>query len=428
MIKRVPIDFMNSNILRGLIKQMTKTIVFVETTKSGSSREALKAAHRLCFFTVLITENKRFVTQPEEFPEVNKMIHLDTITVEGISEEIRKLQQQGRVIQTVISLIDPFVSKAAKLSNEFCGTDLSVSAIEKMEDKTLTRETLKYNSATPKFHIYDPKGQLVSFVDNYHDHFPIILKSPFSKASRDVYLAENKIEMEKMMRRLLKTYPTEKILVEEYLIGPQYLVEVVVSKGKVNIIAIVKQEITKKTAFIITGYEIRVELEKELFNTLEDSVHSIIEDIKLENGGCHFEFRHINGKWMLIEINPRISGGAMNRMIEEAFGINLVEETIKLYTGNAPNLERKFEKHIFTHYITIGSTGRLLKVAGTNHAINEIGVKEVYIKPSIGDMLTPPTTMGHRYGYVMATGETSEEARENALRAARHIKFYLEAF
>ena len=63
-------------------------------------------------------------------------------------------------------------------------------------------------------------------------------------------------------------------------------------------------------------------------------------------------------------MNPRISGGAMNRMIEEAFGINLVEETIKLYLGYEPNLIRKFEKPIYTHYITIRSCGYLLKVIG----------------------------------------------------------------
>ena len=64
-----------------------------------------------------------------------------------------------------------------------------------------------------------------------------------------------------------------------------------------------------------------------------------IKDLGVTNAASHLEVRYVNGIWKLIEINPRISGGAMNRMIEEAFGINLVEETIKLYLGDEPIFE-----------------------------------------------------------------------------------------
>ena len=55
-----------------------------------------------------------------------------------------------------------------------------------------------------------------------------------------------------------------------------------------------------------------------------------LKDLRVTNAACHLEFRYVYENWKLIEMNPRVSGGAMNRMIEEAFGINLVEETIKL--------------------------------------------------------------------------------------------------
>ena len=114
--------------------------------------------------------------------------------------------------------------------------------------------------------------------------------------------------------------------------------------GNINIVAIIKQEITKKIKFIVTGYAIQLDLESELYKKLVHAVESIIKDLRVTNAACHLEFRYVNGNWKLIEMNPRISGGAMNRMIEEAFGINLVEETIKFYLGFEPNLIRKFEK------------------------------------------------------------------------------------
>ncbi|MEH6930210.1 biotin carboxylase, partial [Priestia megaterium] len=50
------------------------TIVFIETNKSGSSREAIKAANNLNFFTVLLTCRKKFLKDRSEFPDVHEMI------------------------------------------------------------------------------------------------------------------------------------------------------------------------------------------------------------------------------------------------------------------------------------------------------------------------------------------------------------------
>lgn len=402
------------------------TIIFVETTKSGSSREAIKVAERLGYYTVLITESRNFLVQRDEFSDVHHMIYQINITKEAIREEVTKLQQDGKVIKAIISFVDPFVSTAALLSNEICESTITILALEKMEDKTVTREALKKNLTAPKYRVFKPTDHLFSFINEYQNKFPVIIKSPVSKASKDVFLVENKIEMEKTMKKLLKLYPSQKILLEEYLIGPQYLVEVLVHQGELNIIAIIKQEITKKTKFIVTGYEIQLNLDEEIYQSLTDAIYSIIKDLKIVHATCHLEIRYVDGAWKLIEINPRISGGAMNRMIEEAFGINLVEETIKLYLGLELNLKRKYENYIYTHYITINSYGNLLKITGRNKAANESGVREVYIKPRKGAMLTPPTSMGHRYGYVMATGATSDEARLNAVNAAGKIKFYLD--
>ncbi|MEH7450711.1 biotin carboxylase, partial [Bacillus toyonensis] len=44
------------------------TIVFIETNKSGSSREAIKAAEKLNFFTVLLTKKTKFINERTIFP------------------------------------------------------------------------------------------------------------------------------------------------------------------------------------------------------------------------------------------------------------------------------------------------------------------------------------------------------------------------
>ncbi|MFG3614176.1 ATP-grasp domain-containing protein [Rummeliibacillus stabekisii] len=400
-------------------------MIFIETTKNGSSREAVKTAARLGFYTVLFTEKEKLLEQRKEFPDIMQMVHFNKMTEDLIRQQIIELQEQGKIIKTIISFVDPFVSLAAQLSNELCKSNISVEALKIMEDKTETRRALKENATTPIFEVFQPVDNISTFIKKEHK-FPLIVKSPMSKASKDVYLVKNRFELRKIMKKFLRIYPDQQILLEEYLDGPQYLVEVLVHKGKINIVAVFKQEITKELKFIVTGYAVQLNVKDDLYKKLSSTVESIMNDLKVANAACHLEIRYVNGNWKLIEINPRISGGAMNRMIEEAFGINLVEETIKLYLGDEPNVDRKHEKHLYTHYITINSVGRLLKVTGKKRAANEPGVREVYIKSRKKAVIRPPISMGHRYGYVMATGETLDEAKENALNAFKKIKFYIE--
>ena len=401
------------------------SILFVETTKSGSSREAIKAAERIGYATVLLTENARFIDQREEFPEVTQMIHIDRITEEAIREQIYAIQKLGLKLKGIFSFVDPFVSMTAHLANEFCDSKISADAYLKMEDKVLTRTALAKNEATPKFMIYETSANLKQFIIE-QEVFPLIIKSPLSKASRDVYLVEDRKEMMRVMKGMLKVHPDQQIVVEEYLDGPQYLVELVVVDGEHHLVAVIKQDIQKDLKFIITGYDFQLSLEKSLYDKLFKTIESICEDLGAKNVACHLELRYVRDTWKLIELNPRISGGAMNRMIEEAYGINLMEETLKLFIGEEMNLKKRHENHIYTHYITVNAYGTLLKVTGKNNAMKYEGVREVYVKPRKGTFMTPPTSMGNRYGYVIASGESASKAKQNALHAAKNIKFYIE--
>jgi len=399
-----------------------KSIVFIETTNTGSSREGIKTAIRLGYNTILVTDRKSLLNNQDAFPEVSRIIYLDEIVEESLVFEIELLLKQGHNVAAIISFIDPFVSLATNLSNKFCGSKISVDGLRKMEDKSSTRDMFKNAKINPSYEVYDAKKEF-SQLGNY---YPIIIKSAVSKASRDVYLSRNDFETEKIVNKLVRLYPHQKILLEEYLDGPQYLVEVLVYNGNVTIIAIIKQEIEKEIKFIVTGYMVLLNVEDPVYIKIYDVVKSIQQTLEIFNGAFHLEIRIVNECVKLVELNPRISGGAMNRMIEEAFGISLVEETIALYLGLEPDLKRRFEKNIYVHYITIHSYGYLLKVTGCDVAESYTGIREVFVKPTIGSMIIPPISMGERSGYVIATGNTAIEAKNNAIHAADEIKFYLE--
>lgn len=402
-----------------------KTIVFIGTNKSGSSREAIKAAERLGFFTVLLTDRKLFLENRVDFPDVHQMILMELTDFDLLKESINKIQEQGKIIVAVLSFIDPFVHVAVKLSEKLGLTFVSSEPLFKMENKILTRELLKDLPVSPYFSKFEKDESMQTFIDNQEGKYPLIVKTPDSTGSKDVILVKNEQELARSINTFLRK-GTKEVLIEEYLDGPQYLIEVCVFNGEVYIVAVLEQEIKFFERFIVTGYCLLVDIEDAFHQEICETVCMVLEKFNFKNGSCHLEMRWVNHQWKLIEVNPRISGGAMNSIVELGFGINLVEETIKIYLGQEPNFERKYNRFVYAHYITSEETGILIKVTGKNRCSQLPGIDEVFIKPKKGKLLHPPLSMGDRYGYVLASSNNKKDAIRNAKEAAKEISFYLE--
>lgn len=404
-----------------------QTIVFIGSNKSGTSREALTISNEMGYFTVLLTNRKSFIRQMKEFPEVHRIIYVeDLLDKDHILSIIKDLKHEKCQIKAIISFIDPFVAFAGRISQELGLVNLSNDALAIMEGKNLVRKHFKKNPVSPKYTVYHYDESIDEIMKEFDDSFPLVLKSPVSNGSKDVLPVNSTEELKEGLKYLKKRTPNKTVLIEEYLMGPQYLIEVMVVNGEISIIAVIEQDILNGTRFIITGYSYPALLSFDESETLQSAVFSIIQQLELVNGTCHLEMRNVKGQWKLIEMNPRMSGGAMNRIIEEGTGINLVKETIKLFLGLEPVLEKTVMNYVYAKFLTIQSKGKLIKVTGKNRALKYDGVTEVFVKPRKGAILREPQSLGDRYAYVIAVADSSIKAKEIASKAADEIKFYLD--
>lgn len=402
-----------------------KTIIFIGTNKSGSSREAIKAAVRLGYFTVLFTNKERQLEQRNEYVDVHEMVLINIEDMAAMKKEIINLRSKGNEILSIISFVDSNVANALKLCEVFCPNGISSAIAEIMENKALTRIALEGLPCSPAYMTVSA-GQAADVQGiKGLNRFPLIVKSSSSTGSKDVLRASSHEQLQQHIRKLHEKDPDDHVIIEEFIQGEQYLVEVVVHEGKIHIAGIIEQEITYGKRFIITGYGVLGIIPVQLRQSLTIVLKSIVERLSIHTATLHAEMRLTENGWRLIEINPRISGGAMNKMLQAAFGFDLAEETLKLYLGERPTLDRKHTHYIFTQYVIIDSKGLLEKVTGKNRARKSDGVVEVYIKPKKGTLLVPPLSMGHRYAYVIASGRSMAQAKMLAKRAAKEIQFHL---
>lgn len=400
-----------------------KAIVFLNTQKSGSSRDALLAAKELGYAVILFTDRLSIYENRDEFPEVTKMIYGDTKNLNYLRNKIQSLIKDGYEIDAIISFNDGDVYHASLLADEFGVGRFTTVSYKWMEDKILSRLCLRGTPYNPYYRILNIRGNILD--QEIFTHMPLVVKNPLSTGSKEVFLVKNTFEFFERMDYLLNNR-VKYILLEEYLNGPQYLVETMVIKGKVHIIAVIEQDIYMYNGrSIVVGYSLHYDYDKEFYERLKSTVNDIIKHFELENGTCHLELRYINKQWKLIEINPRIAGSGMNEMIRYSLGINLVKETLKLALGLDVDLTPRISLPIYAAYLVSPISGKLFKVTGKQCALESEGVISVYVKPKKGSWIYLPTSMGHRYARVIATGKDPLEAKINAKSALNKIKLHI---
>ncbi|SDN62733.1 Biotin carboxylase [Psychrobacillus sp. OK028] len=402
-----------------------KTIVFIGSNKYGTSRAALTVAKEMGYAVILFTDKHSHL----EFAEVDQAILIkDLLNEQRITYEILLLQKTGKQICACVSFIDPYVAYAARLSKLLGLKVVSLQPLSIMENKITLRETIKHLPITPVYWITHPEDSLQNINGNSPLPLPLVIKAPVSNGSKDVFMVTTAAELTKAIGYLRDKYPNSSLLIEEFLEGSQYLVELVVHNGVLKFMEVLEQDVIYNGKFIVGAYQYPAILEETLRINLITHISDIMRELGFSNGSCHMELKLVQNEWKLIEINPRMSGGVMNQIIEEGTGINLLKEILNTYLGEEPAFTKTKSKYVNATYLTIQSRGKLLKVKGKEQALAHPGVTYVYVKPLKGTVLKKPYSMGDRYACIIAVSETEAQAKEIAQAAAKEIKFYIEPF
>ncbi|WP_277584551.1 ATP-grasp domain-containing protein [Psychrobacillus antarcticus] len=400
-----------------------KSLVFIGTYKFGTSKEALTIAKEMGYEVILFTNKHSQL----DFLEVNQVIFIDDLLNEQqVMNEIFLLQKIGKQICACVSFIDPYVSYAACLSKTLGLEPVSLRPLSIMENKIRLRETLKHLPITPAYWIIHPEDSLQNL--KCKSHLPLIIKAPVSNGSKDVLMVKTPVKLTNTIHKLRDKYPNSSLLIEEFLEGSQYLIELVIQNDELKLMEVMEQDIDYNGKFIVSAYKYPAILEETLYKALTSHILTIVGELGFSSGSCHMEMKLVQNEWKLIEINPRMSGGVMNQIIEEGTGINLLKGILNTYLGKEPEFTKTRNKYVNARYLTVQSRGKLLKVKGKERALEHDGVKYVYIKPVAGAVLKKPYSMGDRYACIIAVSESEDQAEEIALRAAKEIKFYIEPF
>ena len=314
-------------------------------------------------------------------------------------------------------------------------TDMPMRGVAKVSER-LKLHSISYEAAvkaTDKYEMikafkaYGVPSPWYFDVDSYEDlkalegkvNFPCIIKPTDNAGSHGVAKVH---DFEELLANYEYSHSCSrhgKVIVEEYLDGPEVSVEVMVVKGKVYILQITDKITTSAPHFVEMGHTQPSRLPEETQRQIREVAEAACKSVGIDKGPAHVEMKVTSRGPVMIELGARMGGDNITtHLVPLSTGIDMVGATIKVALGEEPDI---------TPTLHCGSAIRYFEVPfGTIKAIEKVeearqvqGVKQITFTKNVGEESTPIQCSNDRIGFVIAQGSTAEEAVkacENAIK------------
>ena len=240
-----------------------------------------------------------------------------------------------------------------------------------------------------------------------------ILKPSRNSGSRGIAKIEKGISKEAFIalyRRALDESRDRQVLIEQFIEGPEFSVEVITWQGQPHVLAVTDKKTTEAPYFVELGHNQPSLYPEEIQQKLKDGAVAGCKALGLTNCAAHCELKIQDGEAYLMEIGARMGGDFISTELTHlSTGIDMVAAAIDVVLGVEPNLTPVEEKHgVAIRYFT--PKPGVVKTTEGVEKLNRLGVYdvEIYVKP--GDEVQEVRSSLDRSGHVIVTAPTAKEA------------------
>jgi biotin carboxylase len=329
-------------------------------------------------------------------------------------------------VRGVVVCNDEMVLPAARLAEKIGLPHANIKGLENTYHKSIVRNILE------KAHIKQPK-YIILDIQSASNHspeikFPFVVKPVRGTRSRDVYLCRDENDYKKAITKIKAQKPncygvkSESVLLEEFIGGAFYAVDLLWNNDKWNFIGFHKLFLEPYKSLCLTGASFPSDIPPRLLPSVQRQILEWIELVELKGGALHIEFKIYKDIPYLIEINPRL-GGPVNKRIELSLGISPIEYVIDQACG----VEKEIHFNTFKPKRFIGDAFIFPEKAGLLYEINtsNINIKDyieiVYDFKDLPLEVQTDQHLGSRIGRIITSGNSADEAMHKASSLVKKV-------
>ena len=379
-----------------------------------SGAQACKALKAEGYRTVLVNSNPATIMTDPETADVTYIEPITWQVVEKIFEKERPdavLPTMGgqTALNCALDLDKHGVLK--KYNVELIGAN--AHAIEKAEDRqkfkvamtAIGLESAKSGVAHSLEEAWEVQRRIGAEIGT--SGFPAVIRPSFTLGGSGGGIAYNAEEFETICRRGLEASPTSELLIEESLLGWKEFEMEVVRDSADNCIIVCSIEnldpMGVHTGDSITVAPAQTLTDKE-YQIMRNASIAVLREIGVDTGGSNVQFavNPLNGRMIVIEMNPRVSRSSA--LASKATGFPIAKVAARLAVGYTLD-ELKNE-------ITGGATPASFEPT-IDYVVTKVPRFAFEKFPTADARLT---TQMKSVGEVMAIGRTFQESFQKALR------------
>jgi biotin carboxylase len=322
----------------------------------------------------------------------------------------------------ILCLIDIRMIEASRLAERLGLKFLNSSTATLIRDKFSVRERLaEKHIRQPRFALATTNDELRKAIETIG--FPVLIKPSDGYGSQNILTFHSEDDFTAMAESFANYLPlktdyglgvvaNDRLVVEEFIQGEVIGCETFTVNGKHIFLGINDKVFFAPPCFGIKGScfpSPRFETEK-----IRDYVFQILDALNFDFGVAHTEIIVTPDGPYLVEVNPRLIGAHIPRLLGHALERSIYTDVINLHLGNEMAELRDLhpQQVAVSRWITSPQNGIIKAIVPPE--MNDPGIKGVHIFKKPGDIARPPFDNADRLGYVMAVGKTQEEAERLA--------------
>lgn len=373
-----------------------------------------------------------YVIAADDDPNAPGMALADKAIVPGglmNEEKMVALAKEEHVDGVIHPCSEVAMNVMGRINDELGLYGISKEIAIRATNKHLMREAFeKYGAPSPKSILTkDEEDAWNTFCNEFETN--AILKPSRNSGSRGIAKVVKGISKEEFVslyRRALDESRDHQVLIEQFIEGPEFSVEVIVWQGEPHVLAVTDKKTTEAPYFVELGHNQPSRFPEDVQQKLKDGAIAGCKALGLTNCAAHCELKVQNGEAYLMEIGARMGGDFISTELTHlSSGIDMVAATIDVVLGVKPNLNPVEDKHgVAIRYFT--PKPGVVKEIENEGALKRSDVYDAEIYVQAGDEVREVKSSLDRSGHVIVTAPTAKEAITIAERLIEEVKIVTE--
>ena len=258
----------------------------------------------------------------------------------------------------------------------------------------------------------------------------IILKPSRNSGSRGVTSLRNNsqdIEIIEAFDRAIKNSYDHSVVIEEYIDGPEFSVEIVIWNNEPQVLAVTDKLTTGSPYFVEMGHSQPSQYYIEDLDNIKEAAILGCKALKLNWCAAHAEIKLQNKKPYIIEIGARLGGDFIStELVHLSTGIDMVAAAINLALGIEPDLTPKHAPQGAAIRYFTPKPGKIINLRIDACIKSDPKVYQLELYKGVGDQISDVKSSLDRSGHVITIGKDAMEAIVNAEKILNSIEYHTE--